>query len=286
MWQIIKFNLSKREFYVSLIKKFLSVFGAITVILGPVVIYFPEFVPASLEGMLSHILIALGIAFIWAVPKSTYSVHLPSTNNCTITIKVDDLFHSKGHLVIGINDTFDTEIGELIKQKSVQGQFLSKVYHGDIQRLDRDIEEQLIKKKLQPTIDTSKNKGKNKRYPIGTTLSLGNGTERYFLSAYSYMGNDLKAKSSINDLWISLREIWNEVRLKGQGTKVSMPIVGSELARISADRSLLVKLIALSYVLNSKEEVICEELEIIIRKQDLKYINLIDIQNSLSSLSR
>ena len=287
MWQIILLSLKTKEFYISLIKKFLAVFGGITVVIKSLNTYFPDFIPSSFEGILLHIGIALLISFIWAWPKGTHSVKLYSSNNCTLTIKVGDLFKEEGHLVIGINDVFDTEIGEIIKQYSVQGQFLEKIYQGNLQSLDRDIDNAISEKGLQPIIvDSTKIKGKNKRFPLGTTITLGSGTKCYFLSAYSCMGSDLKAKSTIDNLWVSLSEIWGEVRLKGQGTKLSMPVVGSELARLSADRNILIKLIALSFVLNSKEEFICEELKIIIHKNDLKYINLVDIQNSISNLSK
>jgi hypothetical protein len=287
MWQIIKFNFRTKEFYGSLIKKFLTVFGGITVILKPANTYFPQFVPNSFEGIIFQLVIALFVALIWAFPKGSFSIQLFSTNNSAVTIKVGDLFDGKGHLVIGINDVFDTEIGEIIKQNSVQGQFLTNIYQGNNERLDKDIDDKITEKNILPiSADLSKYKGKNKRYPIGTTIALGNGTQRYFLCAYSTMGSDLKAKSSINELWLSLNNIWKEVRLKGQGTKVSMPIVGSELARISADRNILIKLIIMSFVLHSKEEFICNELDIVIHKNDLKYINLVDIQNSLVYLSK
>jgi hypothetical protein len=43
---------------------------------------------------------------------------------------------------------------------------------------------------------TYQDKGKTWRYPVGTTIVLGAGSRRYFLSAYGFMGNDLRVKST------------------------------------------------------------------------------------------
>jgi hypothetical protein len=61
----------------------------------------------------------------------------------TVTLIVGDLFDQEGNLVIGMNDTFDTEIPVLIKPGTVQGQLLQRQYSGDRNRLDRDLDKAL-----------------------------------------------------------------------------------------------------------------------------------------------
>ena len=45
------------------------------------------------------------------------------------------------------------------------------------------------------------------RYPIGTVATLTAGTKKYYCSAYSFMGNDLKAQSDIKKLSKPIRNI-------------------------------------------------------------------------------
>ncbi|MTJ17659.1 hypothetical protein FJR09_01265 [Dolichospermum sp. UHCC 0406] len=87
-------------------------------------------------------------------------------------------------IVIGANDVFDTELGEIIKSSSVQGQFLKQIYKGKQDELDVDIETALQEYIGNRNLDPDKKRGKAWRYPIGTTITLGSYEKRYFLTAY------------------------------------------------------------------------------------------------------
>lgn len=239
------------EFVKKFIRTFLTIFGGVTVVVKPLSTYFPKFVPMGLLGFTTQIILSLLIAIIIVFPKSKFSCSLKSINS-KVTIKMADLFEEEGHLVIGINDVFDTELGEVIKPGSIQGQFLTRKYHNDASRLDTDIETALEKLSLMPIRDTNKVRGKQLRYPIGTVATLGMGTQKYFLSAYSTMGPNLKAQATVDDIWNSLSNLWSEIRIHGQGTKVSMAVLGSDLARTSVTREILIKTIVLSFVVASK----------------------------------
>ena len=53
----------------------------------------------------------------------------------------------------GFTDTFDTSIrhNRIIDRSSMQGQLLDRVYHGDRDRLDRDLRRALAQ---SPSVDT------------------------------------------------------------------------------------------------------------------------------------
>ncbi|HDR6956464.1 MULTISPECIES: macro domain-containing protein [Bacillus cereus group] len=280
----IWYSIASKEFFLKVLTMFLTIFGGITVILKPLVNYFPNQVPLGLLGMGLQLTIALITSIIINFPTIGFTYKLTSPNT-KVTIKIGDLIKEPGHLVIGMNDVFDTEIGDIIKGRSIQGQFLNQIYNSDQEQLDRLIENELKKLETEPEYDENKNKGKRYRYPIGTTVTIGNENAKYFLSAYSYMGNDLMAQSSLDNLWHSLNSLWQEIRVKGQGNKVSMGIIGSGLARIpSARKDILIKLIVLSFVFSSKEKYITDELVIVIHNTDLEYINMIELKNTLKKL--
>ena len=90
-----------------------------------------------------------------------------------IVIRCGDLFDEECHLVIGTNDVFDTEIGEVIKESSIQGQFTREVYGGNVKALDDDISHAIGESCACSVEERSKKAGKRFVYPIGTTLVLG-----------------------------------------------------------------------------------------------------------------
>jgi hypothetical protein len=222
------------------------------------------------------------IAIIRRFPRLTVS-HSLSSPDSTLEIKVGDLFDETGHLVIGTNDVFDSELGDVIKASSVQGQFLTRIYDGGCAKFDADIEQALAALAAQRHEDSLKIQGKRWRYPLGTTIVLGSLPSRYFLVAYGYMGNNLQCNSDADTIQHSLSCLWNEIRLKGQGSPVAIPVIGSDLARTNIPRMMAVKMIILSFIVASKEKFIADKLTVVIHPKDIASVNLYALQEFLTS---
>jgi hypothetical protein len=191
-----------------------------------------------------------------------------------------NLFDQKANIVIGMNDVFDTKIGEIIKSNSIQGQFLSIIYKNNYKKLDKDINSSLLLK--SGTKDINKTRGKNIRYPIGTILTLEVGKKKFFCVAYSRMGSNLKAQSNISKLTLSIEKLWEEIRIRGQGEKVAMAVIGSDLARIAtATQSNIIKLIVSSFILASREAPITKELTVVIHSKNIEKINMLELNEFL-----
>ncbi|MTF40340.1 hypothetical protein GGC33_15585 [Cyanobacterium aponinum 0216] len=263
---------------------FISNFGLLWLLIEPAALFFPEKLNFGWLGYLWLVLISLIIALIQRFPRLLISSSLSSPDS-QIEIKVGDLFKQKSHLVIGFNDVFDTELGEIIKLSSIQGQFLSKVYNNDRIKLDTDIKIALEKYENQAIQENDKAKGKVWRYPIGTTITLydSSSEQKYFLSAYGYMSNDLVIKSNSDYLWTALHQIWEQIHSKGHGTHVSIPVIGSDLARIGLSRMLLIKFIIISFIMASREKFITKKLTIMVYSQDLDYVDLYELKEFLES---
>lgn len=153
----------------------------------------------------------------------------------------------------------------------------------DRQRLDADISTALHS--ISGQQDSQKTRGKNIRYPIGTVVTLTVGQKKYFCSAYSRMGNDLKAQSDVSRLSTSLEKLWEEIRLRGQGERVAMAVIGSDLARVgnTVSHSNLIKLIISLFIIASREKWITHELAIIIHPSQLEKVNLVDLNEFLQN---
>jgi hypothetical protein len=218
---------------------FVSIFGFIWLFIEPGGLFLPEWFAWGWRGYLGLAGLSLVIALASNIPRRSLSRSLSSPDS-TIEIKIGDLFDERDHLVIGSNDVFDTELGEVIRPSSVQGQFLTRIYNSDRARLDAEVEAALQPLHNHRMQEPAKIKGKSWRYPIGTTLVLGSLERRYFLTAYGSMGNDLRVKSTADYIWISLSKLWEQVRLKGHGLAIAIPVIGSDLARTNLPRMALI----------------------------------------------
>lgn len=249
--------------------------------MGVLDILFPNIFGLKYPGLGVFTVLSLIWAVINILPQFQISRRLPVPDTI-IKIKVGDLFKEDGDLIIGMSDTFDTERGYIIKPKSIQGQFLTAVYNDDAPRLNTDLTTAL--KGISGIRDIQKSKGKKIRYPIGTVATLIVGIKKYYCSAYSFMGNDLKAQSDIKKLSASLDMLWEEIRLKGQRGKIAMAVLGSDLARIgTASHSNLIKLIVSSFLLASRESPISEQLTIIIYPSNLEKVNMLELNDFLQN---
>jgi hypothetical protein len=238
---------------------FISNFGLLWLLLEPGALFFPEKINFGWVGYFGLAGISLVLAMIQNFPRTSTSRPLSSPDS-EIEIKIGDIFNEKSHLVIGFNDVFDTELGEIIRPSSVQGQFLTKIYNSDLTQLDRDIQSELRVYEQSRIDESNKLRGKTWRYPIGTTITLGNHDQRYFLTAYGFMNNDLTVSSNSDHILTSLSRLWKEVRLRGHGMTVAIPIIGADLARTGLPRMALAKLIITSFIIASKEKYVTRKL--------------------------
>lgn len=278
--------------YLTLLKKvglkrfatsFSSNFGWFWLFLEPASFFIPEKVNFGLSGYLSLVFVSLALAILQNFPRKAVSSNLSSPDT-EIEIKVGDLFQESGHLVIGSNDVFDTELGEIIRDSSVQGQFLKRVYKGNLGQLDAEIEAELQSHSRNRRLETDKTRGKAWRYPIGTAITLGSHEKRYFLIAYGQMNNDLTVESNPDFISVSLDNLWQEVRCRCHGTDVAIPIIGSDLARSGLSRMQLAKLIITSFILESKRRFITRKLTVMIYPKDLDSVDFYALQEFLQSI--
>jgi transcriptional regulator with XRE-family HTH domain len=211
-----------------------------------------------------------------------------SSPDIALKIVEGDLFDQDTHLAVGFSDTFDTSIVDdrIIHSSSVQGQLLRRVYHDDQDRLDEQLAAALTGVSpvlVEPRRD--KPYGKLARYPLGTVAVLGEPRRLIFAIAYARMGNDLVARAPVEDLWHCYTRLWETVYGRGQRGALSVPLMGSGLARIDTlDRGNLLRLILLSFVAFSRLRLICHELRIVISPGDAQRVDLAALRDFIQTL--
>lgn len=199
-----------------------------------------------------------------------------------IVVMSGDLFTQEdANLVVGFCDTFDTDTDRsiVISSESAQGQLLHRLYGGDRAKLDRDLKGALCRvPKASVESRSAKRVGKLTRYPLGTAATLHHANRRIFGLAYSRMGNNLVAHSSLPVLRTSLENLWEAVYLHGQLKPVAMPLIGSGLSRVrEASHDDLLALIVRSFTASSRRRYICPELRIVVHEPAFEKIRIAEI---------
>ena len=200
-----------------------------------------------------------------------------------IEIQVGNLFDFQGAFVIGCNTAFDTNtnIG-MISKNSLQGQCISRFYHGKISTLDSDITKELKNQSFEELTDDRS--GKKKRYPLGTVVKLKNKNKVFYWISIA----NLNEYGSVEDIDFEviqegLTKLWEKVKKSGNIDPLVIPLIGSSRCRIKKSRTEFVKAIIESFVLVCKDKKISEKLIIVISPQDYKRysINLKQLEEYL-----
>jgi hypothetical protein len=183
-----------------------------------------------------------------------------------------------GHLIIGASDTFDTEMPNIIARNSVQGQVLDKLYGGNIALLNQHLDAALIGKNVIGSVNKP---GKSEKYDIGTVAVVVQGPRKLFFSAYSEMNEFNEARATADTVWKSLQALWSSVSVHANGTTISIPVIGGGQARLSniLPAQDAIRFIALSFMMASRRERICDELRIVVHENDYKKLDRLEIQS-------
>jgi hypothetical protein len=221
----------------------------------------------------------IGIIQSWPSPIAQ-DYNAPKTR---ISIVKGDILSESGHLVIGTNDTFDTETPNIIDVASLQGQALRRLYGDDRNELDRQLDAALLGKSVVSTISKP---GKQSKYGVGTVATLTHHPRKLFFLAYCEMNATNNASSTADSVWKSLNNLWAEVSLHGNGGKISLPVIGGGNARLSnvLPAQDAIRLIVLSFMFASRGSRVCEELRIVVRDSDYRKLDRLELQSFLSSL--
>jgi hypothetical protein len=240
-------------------------------------------------------LAAVGPCVVWAAVRARPRTRVRREfkyPRMSVIVEPGDLFTQPDHIAVGFNDTFNSEVWPRgrISPASVQGQLLARVYGGDAAQLDGALSTAL--RAARPAARQvgrarlgRRHSGRAPRYPIGTVAVLEDGLRLIFAVAYSKVGEDDVARSSVEDLWLGLNRLWDAVDQYGHQEPVAIPLLGAGLARLDyLEAQDVLRLILLSFVARSRERKVCRELRVLIRPEDLDRIDLPSIAEFLQSL--
>lgn len=259
----------------------LAAFGLSWLAVEPAGLFWPDRFDWGWPGYVGLVLLSVATGCLHARTPKGIARSLPPTN-VRVEIKVGDVLAQEGNVVIGASDSFDTTFDSgIIGPTSVQGQFLTRAFGGDAQRLDAAIANSIGSGAPAPL----KTFGKRERFPIGTVAVVESGPRRYFLPAFTKMSDELPAHvtSSPENLQVALAKTWEVVHRAGQTEPVHMPVIGSKHARLGLSMTLVIQLIVLSFVAATRSGA-PDHLTVWIRESDRSHIDLNEIDEWLAGL--
>lgn len=231
--------------------------------------------------LLSVIGFSLIGGLIWSWPRPIVQDY--SAPKTKISIVKGDMLAETTHLVIGTNDTFDTETPIIISKDSLQGQALQVLYGGDLKELDAQLDTALAGK---PMVGSISKAGKQTQYGVGTVATVKHASRLIFFLAYCEMDVHNTAHSTPDKVWKSLLLLWDEVSKRSNGGTVSIPVIGGGQARLSSivPAQDAIRLTVLSFMFASRSAKVCDELRIVVRPEDFQKLDRLELQSFLSSL--
>ena len=191
----------------------------------------------------------------------------------TVVIKVGDLFESPDHLVVQVNERFDSELGQRVERSSVHGQAISRLFPTESR-----FREMVLASLRSQGIEPLANDAGDHSYPIGSTAVVDDGPRKLFVSALTHADPETHlASADVPDLWVMLTSLWSSVRAHANGRPIAMTLIGDGLARIHLGPRSLLSLILASIERSNREGLISGRITVMLTEERYRSIDLRDL---------
>jgi len=263
------------------IDSFLKITSGISATLSLVVLFvdIPEECKATYGWIfIGALLVIYLIIWVWSNNLNKIDIDVEGSE---VTIKVGDIFLEPGLKVIAFNEYFDTQVdNKIIAESSLNGIFIKNHLDVPIEELDRYIDDYAFdaSEKLESNIE--RKSGKKVRHQIGTVCVY----ENYLLAAFTKFDESNKAEITMPEYLEFLINFWDKVNNVYAQQSVSTPIFGSGITRIKGHKTIsdedLLKIMLWTFRISEMRFKYPARLTIVIYKDKIKQINLLDIKSA------
>lgn len=220
---------------------------------------------------------------VGSVVYSIYSIWRPARvviavpmSNVSIEIAFGDIFVQDGVAAIPVNEFFDSEIGLPVAAKSLHGIFLQRCFDGHGDAFDHQLADKLTGKDAEVV---NRQQGKGQRFQIGTSAVIEVAGRRYL--AFAFTHTDIatcKASTDVPQMFIALAGLWRTARAELGGDALNLPLVGSGLSGVGLPARDLVNIIVLSFLAETKKQIVAHKLRIVLTWDRLSEVDLREVK--------
>lgn len=216
---------------------------------------------------------------IAAYEARSVSFTIPNTDT-TLTLKFASIFDEDADWIIGVNEFFDSTLGNIVSANSLHGQIIAKLYSGNEANFRRDVDAALAGQQCE---HVQRAEGQTTKFPLGTTAVIPRGPHKIFLVAISK--TDLathRSSSTVPILWDALSEAFKEVDRCGNGDPVAMPLIGNGRASLNIPPQHLLRIITLKLTELGKQYDLARQITINLSDDCFEHLDLVEIKRGWS----
>lgn len=234
--------------------------------------------PLDLYGfLLGGFALGLGVyfidgEFITGFARKRVSWKIPSTNT-TVEILFGDIFEEQSAIAIGVNDRFDHTVDDIVIAKgSLHGQAISR-YWSNPDDWKSAVNERLPRKAGRLPL----------RQPIGTCVDITQNNQLFLFFAVSETNEKTNVTSSSSEKLITaVKGMLAVARVVCAGRPLSLPLVGSGLARVGLHADGILHIILAAVTEECKSRNVTNKIRIILRRGTEGEVNLLQIMRTWS----
>lgn len=269
----------------SLIKNFQEKISFISTVVSLALIFFE--IPTNLKigaAIVFSISLIIFYLIMWASANMLQAVEL-NIEGSLVTVKVGDIFKERGWKVISFNEYFDTVVdNKMISEHSLNGIFINQHLSMSRTQLDAHISSYSFEEDERSTVNAERPAGKKQKYNVGTLCVC----EDYLLAAFAKFDKDNRAILTMPEYLEFLINFWDRINKVYAQQSVSVPIFGSGITRIKEHKNIsdedLLKIMLWTFRISEMRFKHPAKLSIIIHKDKISRINLLDIKSAKNGL--
>lgn len=202
-----------------------------------------------------------------------------------VTIKSGDIFSERGLKVIAFNEYFDTVVDDkIISGHSLNGVFIKHHLPATLAKLDKHVENYTFDADELAEVNEARAEGKKQRYKIGTLCVY----DDFILAAFSKFDKNNRAVLTMPEYLEFLINFWDRINKVYAQQSVSTPVFGSGITRIKEHKNItdedLLKIMLWTFRISEMRFKYPARLTIIIHKDKIASINLLDIKSAKNGL--
>lgn len=223
---------------------------------------------------------AAAIAFVCSAFEARSVTFLIPNTDTFLTLKFSDIFAEDADWIIGVNELFDSTIGNIVAANSLHGQVISKIYNGNEAAFRQEVDAALA---AVPSQTVQRAAGQTEKYPLGTTAVLPRGNRKLYLVAISSTNLATnRSQSTVPTLWDALRAAFHMVDTQGNGAPLALPLMGNGRAGISIPPQHLLRIITLRITELSKQYDLPSRISINLADDCFEHLDLVEIKRGWS----